>query len=47
MMLTLIPLSVAASVADRVIQIHNPGGRRIELPSGGAPWLADFLRQRP
>lgn len=46
-MLTLIPLSVAAPVADRVIPIHSPGGWRIELQSGGAPWLADFLRQLP
>ena len=46
-LLTLIPLSVVAPVADRAILIYSPGGWRIELPSGGAPWRADFLRQRP
>jgi len=46
-LLTLIPLSVAAPVADSALQRHRPGGWRIELPSGSAPWLADFLRQLP
>ncbi len=45
--LTLIPLSVAAPGADSAIQLPSPGGWRIELPSGSAPWLADFLRQLP
>ena len=46
-LLTLIPISVAAPVAGGVVQIHSPGGWRIELPAVGAPWLADLLRQLP
>lgn len=46
-LLTLIPISVAASVAASVVQIHSPGGWRIELPAVGAAMLADLLRQLP
>ena len=46
-LLTLIPLSVTAPGADRAIQLHSPGGWRIELPSGNASWLTDVLRQLP
>ncbi len=45
--LTLIPISVAASVSDGVVQIHSPGGWRIELPAVRTPMLADLLRQLP
>jgi hypothetical protein len=46
-LLTLVPVSLAAPVADSAIQLHSPGGWRIELPTGSASWLADFLRQLP
>ncbi len=45
--LTLIPICVAAPVAGSVVQIHTPGGWRIELPAVGATMLADLLRQLP
>jgi hypothetical protein len=46
-LLTLIPLSVAASVSNGAVQIHSPGGWRIELPSASTAMLADLLRQLP
>ena len=46
-LLTLIPISVAAPVSGGVVQIHSPGGWRIELPAVGATLLADLLRQLP
>jgi hypothetical protein len=46
-LLTLIPLSVAAPVVDKAIQLYSPGGWRIELPSGRGSWLADVLWQLP
>lgn len=45
--LTLVPVSVSASVTGNVVRLHSPGGWRIELPADGAPWLADLLRQLP
>ena len=42
-LLTLIPISVAASV----VQIHSPGGWRIELPAVSTAMLVDLLRQLP
>ena len=45
--LTLVPVRVAAPTADNVIRLHSPSGWRIELPVGGATWLADLLRQLP
>ena len=46
--LTLVPVSVGtASASVGVIRLHSPGGWRIELPVGSAPWLADVLRQLP
>ena len=44
--LTLVPVSVRASVAQDVVRLHSPGGWRIELPAGGT-WLGDLLRQLP
>ena len=44
--LTLVPVSVSASVAQGVVRLHSPGGWRIELPVGGA-WLSELLRQLP
>ena len=46
--LTLVPVSVgsaSANVSD--IRLYSPGGWRIELPVGSAPWLAEMLRQLP
>lgn len=45
--LTLVPASVGASAKSSVIQLHSPGGWRIELPVGNAPWLSELLRQLP
>jgi hypothetical protein len=45
--LTLVPAKVGAPVAGGVVQLHSPGGWRIELPAEGVPWLADLLRQLP
>lgn len=46
--LTLVPVSVANTAANAgVIRLHSPGGWRIELPVGSAPWLADVLGQLP
>ena len=50
--LTLVPVSVApvsagAAVTGSIIRLHSPGGWRIELPAGSAPWLADLLRHLP
>lgn len=44
--LTLIPVSPGIP-ATTGIRLHSPGGWRIELPAGGAPWLADLLRHLP
>jgi hypothetical protein len=46
-LLTLIPISVAAPVSVGVVQIHSPGGWRVELPAVSATLLADILRQLP
>ena len=46
-LLTLIPISVTTPVAGSVVQIHSPGGWRIELPAASATMLADLLRQLP
>ena len=46
--LTLVPVSVVcAATTGSLIRLHSPGGWRIELPVGSAPWLADVLRQLP
>ncbi len=45
--LTLVPVRVQASTTEAVVRLHSPSGWRIELPVGGAPWLADLLRQLP
>ena len=45
--LTLVPVSVGAPVTGSIVQLHSPGGWRIDLPAGGTPWLADLLRQLP
>jgi hypothetical protein len=44
--LTLVPVTVGASVAQDIIRVHSPGGWRIELPMDGA-WLGRLLRQLP
>lgn len=45
--LTLVPVSVSVPTPGNVIRLHSPGGWRIELPAGEAPWLADLVRQLP
>ena len=46
--LTLVPVSVSGAVTTGShIRLHSPGGWRIELPAGNAPWLADVLRYLP
>ena len=46
--LTLVPVSVVgAATTGSLIRLHSPGGWRIELPVGSAPWLADVLRHLP
>ena len=46
--LTLVPVSVVgAATTGNFIRLHSPGGWRIELPVGSAPWLADVLRHLP
>lgn len=37
--LTLVPVNVGMSPTGNVIRFHSPGGWRIELPAGEAPWL--------
>ena len=43
--LTLVPVSLGAPEMGCTVQIHSPGGWRIDLPAAGAPWLADLLRR--
>lgn len=45
--LTLVPASVDASIPSGFVQLHSPGGWRIELPDGNVPWLGGLLRQLP
>ncbi len=45
--LTLVPISVGAPTTAPAIQLHSPGGWRIELATGNPAWLADLLRQLP
>ncbi|MDP3438626.1 MAG: hypothetical protein Q8R95_03415 [Azonexus sp.] len=46
--LTLVPVSISGpATTGSVVRLHSPGGWRIELPTGSAPWLADVLRQLP
>ena len=45
--LTLVPVSVGMPTTGSVIRLHSPGGWRIELPAGEAPWLAELLRHLP
>lgn len=46
--LTLVPVSVVGSATTgNLIRLRTPGGWRIELPVGSAPWLPDLLRQLP
>jgi hypothetical protein len=45
--LTLVPVSVGASTQSGVVQLHSPGGWRIELSDSNGAWLSDLLRQLP
>ena len=44
--LTLVPVKVVKAAPEHII-LHSPGGWRVELPAGEAPWLTDLLRQLP
>jgi hypothetical protein len=46
--LTLVPVSIVGpATTGSLIRLHSPGGWRIELPAGSAPWLTDILRHLP
>ena len=45
--LTLVPVSVCGSAAQGVVRVRSPGGWSIELPTAGAAWLSEVLRQLP
>ena len=46
--LTLVPASMTpATPINTIIQLHSPGGWRIDLPSTSATVLAELLRQLP
>jgi len=45
--LTLVPVSNSRPTAGGIVRLHSPGGWRIELPAGDAPWLSDLVRQLP
>ena len=45
--LTLVPVSLDASSSGSVVRLTSPGGWRIEITGGSAPWLADCVRQLP
>lgn len=45
--LTLVPASVSTARQSGNVQLHSPGGWRIELPDGNVPWLSELLRQLP
>jgi hypothetical protein len=45
--LTLVPARLGTPATLGVVRLHSPGGWRIELPTGDAPWLAGLLRQLP
>lgn len=44
---TLIPVSVAQPANPMVVQLHSPGGWRVELPGSSMAWLNELLRQLP
>jgi hypothetical protein len=46
--LTLVPVSVGAAAKGNAIQLHSPGGWRLDLPVEVAiEWLAELLRKLP
>jgi hypothetical protein len=45
--LTLVPVKLGTPLSSDSVRLHSPGGWRIELPVGEAPWLAELLRQLP
>jgi len=45
--LTLVPAGVDNALSAGVLRLSSPGGWRIEVQSGSAPWLAELLRQLP
>ncbi|MGO9444829.1 MAG: IS66 family insertion sequence element accessory protein TnpA [Thiobacillaceae bacterium] len=45
--LTLVPVSMGTPVTGSVVRLTSPGGWRIEIAGGSAPWLGDCLRQLP
>ena len=45
--LTLVPVSMGTPASGNVVRLHSPGGWRIEMTGGSAPWLAELLRHLP
>jgi hypothetical protein len=45
--LTLVPVSVGLAMPTQRIELHSPGGWRIELTDSNPAWLADLLKQLP
>ncbi len=45
--LTLVPVSVGLAAPGHRIELHSPGGWRIELMNSNPGWLADLLKQLP
>ena len=45
--LTLVPVSMGTPAMRNVIRLYSPGGWRIEIAGGSAPWLAECLRHLP
>lgn len=45
--LTLVPVSIGVPAPGNAVQLHSPGGWRIELPGSNVAWLGTVLRQLP
>ena len=45
--LTLVPVSMGTPAAGNVVRLYSPGGWRVEIAGGSAPWLAECVRQLP
>lgn len=44
---TLVPVKISAPISSGGIQMHSPGGWRIELSDASLAGLAELLRQLP
>ncbi len=45
--LTLVPVQIGSAAASSIVQLHSPGGWRIELPAGDVAWLGELLHKLP